>query len=279
MDRVLMGNVLDNSLFVQRPEKFQELSGAVEQFNILYNGNNIIQDDIFSVLRNYARTKRIALELLRFPTKDDDFCALTCVRKGKIIVYVNSWLPLSNQIFAAAHELYHIWCFIEEKDGSVLRKGSFLNAAAMDEDVRNNEDREANAFAGILLVPSTTLFDQMKIYGISREQQSLEDIIQLMAIFSVPYKAILLRLYEEKYMKTDRIREFLEIKKEVLEKEIGYTVDADRWQRRTPEIVQMGTLKQMMEQNQENELLADSRVNSDQEIFAQILQRHTSNRW
>ena len=146
----------------------------------------------------------------------------------------------------------------------------------MDEDVKNNEDREANAFAGLLLAPSGALFEQMKIYGISREKQSLEDIIRLMAIFSVPYKAVLLRLYEEKYMEIDRVRAFLEIKKEALEKAIGYVADADRWQRRTPEIVQMGSLKQMMEQNQENELLADSRVDSDREIYNQILQRHTN---
>ena len=269
-----MGTILDNSLFVQKPDKFQELSGAVEQFNVRYNGSNIIQDDIFSVLKNYARTKEIVLELLRFPTRDDDFCALTCVKKGTIFVYVNSWLPLSNQIFAAAHELYHIWCFIEEKDASVLRKGSFLNASAMEDDVKDSEDREANAFAGMLLVPAKALFEQMRIYGIPREKQSLEDIVRLMAIFSVPYKAILLRLYEERYMDIDRVKEFLEIKKEVLEKEIGYVADAERWRRCTPEVIQMGNLRQLMEQNQEHELLADSRANSDQEIYSQILQRH-----
>lgn len=273
-----MGNVLDNSLFIQRPEKFQELSGAVELFNINYNGSNIVQDDIFSILKNYSRTKGISLVLLRFPVKDEDFCALTCVRKEKIIVYVNSWLPLSNQIFAAAHELYHICCFIEEKDASVLRKGSLLNVSDMDEDVKNNEDREANAFAGMLLVPSKVLFEQMKIYGISREKQNLEDIIQLMAIFSVPYKAILLRLYEEGYMRLEQVNEFLKLEKEVLKKKISYVVEADRWQNRTPEIIQLGSLKQLMDQNQEEELLTDSRVASDQETYVQLLQQYTGDR-
>ncbi len=273
-----MGNVLDNSLFVQRFEKFQELSVAVELFNIKYNGSNIVQDDIFSILKNYARTKGISLELLRFPVKDEDFCALTCVRKEKIFVYINSWLPLSKQIFAAAHELYHIWCFIEEKDASVLRKGSLLNASDMDEDVKNNEDSEANAFAGMLLIPSKVLFEQMKIYGISREKQNLEDIIQLMAIFSVPYKAVLLRLYEEGYMSPEHVNEFLKIKKEVLKKEIGYVVEADRWQNRTPEIIQLGSLKQLMDQNNENELLTDSRAASDQKAYVQLLQQYTRDR-
>ena len=110
-----MGNVLDNSLYMNDQKKFQELFQAVIQFNSLYNGNNIIQDDIFSVLTNYARKKQEDLDLFRFPTKDDDFCALTCVQKGRVFTYVNSWLPVSNQIFAAAHELYHIWCFLEKK--------------------------------------------------------------------------------------------------------------------------------------------------------------------
>lgn len=114
-----MGNVLDHSLFMQDSKKFMGLSHAVMQFNCLYNGSNIIQDDIFSILVNYARQNQKVLDIFRFPTKDDDFCALTCVQKGRIFVYINSWIPLSNQIFAAAHELYHIWCFIEEKDGSI----------------------------------------------------------------------------------------------------------------------------------------------------------------
>ena len=74
-------------------KKFQELFQAVIQFNSLYNGNNIIQDDIFSVLTYYARKKQEDLDLFRFPAKDDDFCALTCVQKGRVFTYVNSWLP------------------------------------------------------------------------------------------------------------------------------------------------------------------------------------------
>lgn len=106
-------------------KKFQELFQAVIQFNSLYNGNNIIQDDIFSVLTNYARKKQEDLDLFRFPAKDDDFCALTCVQKGRVFTYVNSWLPVSNQIFAAAHELYHIWCFLEKKR-KCFKKGLYF---------------------------------------------------------------------------------------------------------------------------------------------------------
>lgn len=140
---------------------------------------------------------------MRFPARDDDFCAPTCVKEGKIFLYINSWLPLSRQTFAAAHELYHIWCFIEKKDESILRNGSFLYAAVIDEDGESRADREANAFAGLLLVPSNALHEQMQIYGISRERFNLNDLI---------------RLYEEQYVNADVVCKFPDIKQEILEK-------------------------------------------------------------
>lgn len=273
-----MGNVLENSLYMQDNAKFEELTRAVIQFNSIYNGNNIIQDDIFSVLVNYARKNRECLDLLRFPTKDDDLCALTCIQKGRIFVYVNSWLPLSKQIFAAAHELYHIWCFIENKDRSVLRKGSFLSAATMDEDVKSQEDREANAFAGLLLVPSGALHEQMQIYGIDREHLGMEEMLRLMAIFAVPYKAILMRLYEDGYLDQTALMRFLSVSKITYEKSILYTPDTQRWQRRTPEILQTGSLQQLIDQNQEYELLTDTRAASDLETLHKICSRYGTNR-
>lgn len=273
-----MGNILENSLYIQDNAKFEELTRDAIQFNSIYNGNNIIQDDIFSVLVNYACKNQECLNLLRFPTKDDDFCALTCVKKGKIFVYVNSWLPLSKQIFAAAHELYHIWCFIENKNRSVLREGSFLSAAAMDEDVKSREDREANAFAGLLLVPSSALREQMQIYSIDREHLSIEEIIRLMAIFAVPYKALLMRLCEDGYLDQAALMRFLAVPKNTYEKSILYTPDTERWQRRTPEILQTGSLQQLIDQNQEYELLADTRVASDLENLHKIRSRHGMDR-
>ena len=71
-------------------KKFQELFQAVIQFNSLYNGNNIIQDDIFSVVDLLCAKKQEDLDLFRFPAKDDDFCAITCVQKGRVFTYVNS---------------------------------------------------------------------------------------------------------------------------------------------------------------------------------------------
>lgn len=148
----------------------------------------------------------------------------------------------------------------------------------MDEEVKSREDQEANAFAGLLLVPSLALLEQMKIYAIAQNKQSIEDVIRLMAIFAVPYKAMLLRLHEDGYMDADTVHEFLKVEPKVLQKAIAYEPDAGRWYKRTPEIVQMANLRQLLDQNQEYELVSDSRAESDERTFEEILKCHKNKR-
>lgn len=65
---------------------------------------------------------------------------------------------------------------------------------------------EANAFAGILLVPVDALEQQIRIYQINKEAIEMNDILTLMDIFAVPYKAMVLRLLEEKIISDDQAR-------------------------------------------------------------------------
>ena len=79
-----------------------------------------IQDDIFNVLENYVIHHDMPFELLRYPIADVELCACTFIRQGRMFVMVNSAIPLSKQIFAAAHELYHIYCYFEDMDFELL---------------------------------------------------------------------------------------------------------------------------------------------------------------
>lgn len=111
-----MNSVLEDSLFVSQNKKFDEIQSIVRQFLAEYVGNSIIKDNIFAVIQNYARKKEIALELLRYPIHDDELWALTFLKQDTIFVCVNTALPLCKQFFAAAHELYHIYCYVENAD-------------------------------------------------------------------------------------------------------------------------------------------------------------------
>lgn len=160
-----MSNVLEDSLFVSQNKKFDEIQSIVRQFSAEYVGNSIIKDNIFAVIQNYARKKEIALELLRYPIHDDELWALTFLKQDTIFVCVNTALPLCKQFFAAAHELYHIYCYVENADQSYIKNGSMLDSATGDETGRTQEDLEANAFAGLLLMPDQLLHEQILSAG------------------------------------------------------------------------------------------------------------------
>lgn len=54
--------------------------------------------------------------MLRYPIHDDELWALTFLKQDTIFVFVNTAFPLCKQFFAAAHELYHIYCYVENAD-------------------------------------------------------------------------------------------------------------------------------------------------------------------
>ena len=74
-----MNQILANSLYKQNVKRFQKLKEEAKTLNILYNGSNIIQDDIYIVLKNYVSKNDKHLELFRLPIQDDDFCEM-CIR-------------------------------------------------------------------------------------------------------------------------------------------------------------------------------------------------------
>lgn len=259
-----MNEVIENSLFKKNPNRFQELRKLVKEFNTSYNGSNIIQDDIFTVARNYVSKNGKHLEILRFPIPDDDLCAFTCVRNGELFTVLNSALPLCKQNFAAAHELYHIWRYISDQDDSLPHSGSLLTAEDLDEATATQEDTEANAFAALLLVPVTALTEQIDVYDLDRRSLGIESIVRLMDIFAVPFKAVVLRLYEEGIMDEQTTDTLLQQgATDSLQRAMEQLNIALRWQRRTTDTIDLGILPLLIQQNQEAERLPERRIAED----------------
>ena len=88
----------------------------------------------------------------------------TFVKKGTIFLCVNTELPMCKQIFATAHELYHIHCYAEDINTSTITSGSLLDSKTVDEVAATQEDLEANAFAGLLLMPDASVIEQFKMF-------------------------------------------------------------------------------------------------------------------
>lgn len=268
-----MFHAIENSLYVKDREKYKKISESAIRFNAVYNGNNIIQDDIFHVIENYIRKHDMPFELLRYPIGDQELCACTFIREERLFVVINAALPISKQIFAAAHELYHIFCYLEDDDSALSQYGSILHSASIDEVATRIEDAEANAFAGLLLAPPERLREQMRIYDIHPRAIQLDDIIMLMEIFAIPYKAVVLRLFEDEVLTEDEVRTFFVLDSTLITKQIELTGRAERWQTVPNGTTRFGSLLEMMDAVKKTESVREERYNSDMATLAEIKKR------
>lgn len=260
-----MYHTLESSLFVKDKKRFGQLHKQAIQFNSVYIGANIIQDDIFNIVENYAGRQEIPLELLRYPIADEEFCACTFLRSGRIFIVLNASMSLAKQIFAVTHELYHIYCFFEEENQKFIEHGSILNSDVIDEHATAWEDTEANAFAGLILAPTEMLMQQIEVYGIQKENIRLKDILMLMDIFAIPYKAVILRLFESGLVNEEKAKGLLTIPNEEIQEQIQLTGKAKRWQQVPTEAVQMGSLLENMNVCIQLEAVREERLQEDME--------------
>lgn len=266
-----MCKVLDNSLYIKERKKYVKISECVTSFNSLYNKNNIIQDDIFSVLENYVARHDMPFELLRFPIGDEELCACTFIRQGRMFVMINSAIPLSKQIFSAAHELYHIYCYFEEKDFSLLQSGSILESDVIDDEAKELEDMEANAFAALLLAPKERLEEQSDVYNLSYKNVSAQVILKIMDIFAIPYKAAVLRLFEEEKIDMKTAKKLLQIDSDEISKQIKVTGKAARWKEIPRNLIRFGSLSEKMYNLEQWEAVRDERLKSDKARLNEIV--------
>lgn len=268
-----MYKVLDNSLYIKDRKRYKKISECVTSFNAIYNKNNIIQDDIFNVLENYVIRHDMPFELLRYPIGDAELCACTFIRQGRMFVMINSAIPLSKQIFAAAYELYHIYCYFEEKDFALMQSGSILESDVIDDEAKELEDMEANAFAALLLAPKDRLEEQSVVYNLSYKNVSVQVVLKIMDIFAIPYKAAVLRLYEEEKVDMKAAKKLLQTSNDEICKQIEVTGKSGRWQEIPRNIIRFGSLSEKMYELEQWEGVRDERLESDKSRLKEIVKK------
>ena len=266
-----MCKVLDNSLYIKDHKRYIKISECATSFNSLYNKNNIVQDDIFNVLENYVNRHDMPFELLRYPIGDPELCACTFIRQGRMFVMINSAIPLSKQIFAAAHELYHIYCYFEEKNFTLLQSGSILESDVIDDEAKELEDMEANAFAALLLAPKDRLEEQSDVYNLSYKNASVQVVLKIMDIFAIPYKAAVLRLFEEEKIDIKTAKKLLQIGNDEIRKQIEVTGKAARWQEVPRGLIRFGSLSEKMYELEQWESIRDERLENDKARLKEIV--------
>ncbi|MBQ7727124.1 MAG: ImmA/IrrE family metallo-endopeptidase [Clostridia bacterium] len=171
---------------------------AREKLGVCRKTNDIIGIQIFSILSLNAR-------VIYYPLGKDGPWGFTRIRgmnKGnpdkKPFVVINTSIPVSCQVFAAAHELYHIW--YENKPDVLLED-------ILDETEKEISEKKANRFAVEFLVDKMMLSQEIDVYKI--EKFSIKEVLQLSQLFTVPYRTMIKRLYETGFIKKNRSEEML----------------------------------------------------------------------
>ncbi len=262
-----MYRALENSLYVRDRERYERIRRHANSFNSNYAGNNIIQDDVFSIVENFVLSHDMNMEMFRFNLKDDDLCACTFIRGGRVFVLINSDMPLSRQIFASAHELYHLYNYFEGFDSSRQKCLSILDSSAMDEETVGIEDMEANAFAGAVLAPGISIHEQMGIFRIHPDSIGIREILMLMEIYAIPFKAMVLRLFEEEIIGEEVARKLFEYSEADINTRSRLTGRAVRWQRKTADEFVTGSLNENMERVRELDAVPDERYRKDIDVL------------
>lgn len=262
-----MNSVLKESLYKKQKKQFDEINNQSKGFASIYCGTMILRDSIFGIVENYARKNEIALEILRYPFHDTELWAFTFIKKGTVFLCVNSELAMCKQIFAVSHELYHIHCYVSDMNQNPIREGSLLDSKTADDSAKTQEDLEANAFAGLLLMPDIRMKEQIELFGIEGATLNVDEILILMELFALPYKAVILRLYEGQIITEEKANELLRFDKEYVQQRVELTGRAKQWQLGNTGIEHYGSLLNNLEFNSENELITENREKSDREYL------------
>lgn len=158
---------------------------AREKLGECRKSNDIIGTQIFSILGIYAR-------VVYYPLGEEapwGFTRLSGVKDdsglAKPFVAINTSIPVDCQVFAAAHELYHIWY----EEGPALLPADLLQREAVD-----LEERLANRFAAEFLLDELLVRQELDLHGI--DKLDVRGVLKLADIFMVPYQAMAKRLQE-----------------------------------------------------------------------------------
>lgn len=161
-----------------------EIQKFITQYDYL-NKTEPIRDNIFEILDEKCI-------ILYYPQDEENDGSLICKYiDGKLVnfVHINTYKVIEKQVFTAAHELAHIL----ELHDYLLKKCSDYNDEI--------EEAAMNYFAALVLMP-TQIF-QEKATDLFKEFSDtikIDDFIKislnLMDIFFVPFKAVVVRLFE-----------------------------------------------------------------------------------
>ena len=136
----------------------------------------------------FEASEKIGYRTIRHPIGEDAFLGLALIKDSDRIVFSNSSLILSREIFSVAHEIGHQKLHLSEQGRTMVIDVDFSD--------RDESEVEANYFAACLLMPVDKVekFVRLELKDKSVEFLDGLDIARIQTAFNVSYDMALIRL-------------------------------------------------------------------------------------
>lgn len=180
---------------LNREKIVEQIPTVIEKVRTDYVLNNmIIKDDIFGILEKHCT-------VVYYPIENEINYGFHTKRfvKDKLedFVYINTAKTVAEQVFAAAHELGHVWGVATQVWELAGEQGTLES---------KTEERIINRFAAELLMPTKefrkTFLAHMEKLGLDTNKLRLVDLIRIMVLqmndYMVPYESARRRVVETK---------------------------------------------------------------------------------
>lgn len=187
---------IDEYFSEKNARRFNELEDKARMFNAMYSVNGTLRDNVFSAMEHYARKNFIPFEIVRCPLEGKGVRALTFAKDGVIFLFVNTLIPLNEQIYVAAQGLFELLEYAENLDAPSGWKACWLEKKGFPEKNGLAEETQSSSFAGLLLMPVQAVWNTLAVYGMIDKRLTRKDMLLFMDVFGMPYKECVKRLYE-----------------------------------------------------------------------------------
>lgn len=144
----------------------------------------------YGIVDLFKDTERLGYKLIRYPLGESSDLGFTVKKNQDTIIFTNSSVRLSREIFTLAHEIGHTVLHLATQHSFVE------NAQTISAQDLNKQEVEANYFAACLLMPRDEIirFFDLELDNFEERQLLAKDIARMMSEFNVSFNMILNRL-------------------------------------------------------------------------------------
>ena len=168
-----------------------ELNSKAQELRIQLGEDPNSPIDIFKIVTQIDK-----LTIVQYPLGQN--ISGICIKDSEIkLIAVNSQMSYGRQRYSLAHELYHLY----------YDNDKAFNVCAKKFDVKPENEICADIFASFFLAPYTSL--KTKLTEMSQGKKiTLELIIKLEQFYGISHQALLWRLKNENYIKSQDVKKY-----------------------------------------------------------------------